>query len=65
METNTNHTELIQNLIQFGLCPFDWSIEKQEADIAIIKNTNENDFQFIGKIDSTHTNWEYLKLHNI
>lgn len=65
MESNLNQNEFMQDLAQFGLCPFDWSIEKKDKDVVVIKNTVEDDFQFIGKLDRSNKHWEYLQLHMI
>lgn len=65
MQTNINQEELVLNLTQFGLCPFDWTIEVKNNNLAVIKNTQEEDFQFIGKLDATNSHWEYIQLHSI
>lgn len=62
---NHGHQNLLQSLSQFGLCPFDWTIDFKNNTHAVIKNNDEADFQFIGKVNSTNKDWEYLKLLSI
>lgn len=62
LSSTISHQDLLQNLSQFGLCPFDWTIDFKNKDEAVIKNNSESDFQFIGKANPTKKNWEYLKL---
>ncbi len=62
----TSHEEqLKQKLNQFGLNPIDWSLNFYQKNYALITNTEENDFQFIGKINAAKTNWEFIQLFNI
>ena len=57
--------QLKQNLNQFGLNPLNWSLDFYQKNYFLITNTDENDFQFIGKINATKTNWEFIQLFNI
>lgn len=56
---------LKESLTQFGLNPKNWNLNFHQSNYALITNTDENDFQFIGKINATKTNWEYIKLFNL
>lgn len=63
---STQPTEqLRQNLNQFGLNPTNWTLDFKQKNYAVITNTDENDFQFIGKLNKAKTNWEYIQLLNI
>lgn len=64
-KSQNNFSNLNQNLAEFGLCPFDWTIEVKNNNMALIKNTEEEDFQFIGKLDRTNSHWEHIQLHSI
>lgn len=57
--------QLQQNLNQFGLNPTNWTLNFHQKNFALITNTDENDFQFIGKLNKTKTNWEYIQLINL
>jgi hypothetical protein len=57
--------QLKQNLNQFGLNPANWTLNFHQKNYALITNTDENDFQFIGKMNETKTNWEFIKLFNL
>lgn len=57
--------QLKQNLIQFGLNPTNWTLNFHQNNYALITNTDENDFQFIGKMNKNKTNWEFIKLFNL
>ena len=59
---NSKQQNLVQNLSQFGLCPFDWTLVFETKDSAIIKNSTEPEFQFIGRLNKNKTDWEYIKL---
>ena len=56
---------LKEKLNQFGLNPINWTLHFHQSNYALITNTDENDFQFIGKMNATKTNWEYIKLFNL
>lgn len=67
---NPRHNNILEkalkkNLDQFGLNPENWHIDFKQQNFALIKNADESDFQFIGKINSTRNDWEYIKLFNI
>jgi hypothetical protein len=57
--------QLKQNLNQFGLNPSNWIIDFHPPNYALITNTDEVEFQFIGKLNPTQTNWEYIKLFSL
>lgn len=57
--------QLKQNLNQFGLNPANWTLNFHQSNYALITNTDENDFQFIGKLNKTKTNWEFIQLFNV
>ena len=57
--------QLKNNLNQFGLNPANWTIDFHQPNYALITNTDEVEFQFIGKLNPTQTNWEYIKLFNL
>ena len=62
----TSHEEqLKQNLNQFGLNPLNWSLSFYQKNYVLITNTDENEFQFIGKINAAKTNWEFIQLFNL
>ncbi len=54
--------KLISELNQFGLCPYDWTIESKNNDQIIIKNMSDENFKFAGKIDSKLSQWKSLTL---
>lgn len=65
MEFKLKHLALQENLAHFGLCPQDWSIELQDNQFALVKHTDEDTFQFYGKVNSSESEWEYLQLHSL
>ena len=65
LNQNSGNEELKQNLNQFGLNPLNWSLNFYQKNYALITNTDENDFQFIGKINAARTNWEFIQLFNL
>ena len=64
LNQNSQDEALKQNLNQFGLNPLNWSLNFYK-NYALITNTDENDFQFIGKINAARTNWEFIQLFNL
>lgn len=65
MESVIKSVNLKESLAHFGLCPIDWSIEVYENNLALVKNIQEDTFQFIGKINPKAATWEYLQLHSL
>ena len=57
------HEEVLKTkLKQFGLNPTDWTLSFPQQEYAVITNTDELDFQFIGKLNTEKSQWEYIKL---
>ncbi len=57
--------QLKKKLNQFGLNPINWRLNFHQSNYALITNTDEKDFQFIGKMNASKTDWEYIKLFNL
>jgi hypothetical protein len=58
----TTPESLLSDLAHFGLCPFDWTIEAKKENEVIIKNIDDSEFQFLGKLKPNQTSWQSLRL---